>query len=470
MKTKIDLNRRDFLRLSGAAGLFTAAGCAGFPAITSTRSPNALLRHASIGCGNMAWADINALCTHPGIEMAAFCDVDAKFLAQAKAKFPQARFYKDWRELLAEEGDAIDSLNISIPDHNHTIVAAAALRAGKHVYLQKPLCKTMNETRFLRELAAASGKVTQMGTQFLATRADRQVIKILGDGTLGPVEHAYFFSTRKGLSRRRRYLPASVPAPATLDWDLWLGTAAERPYAPEVYHPLIWRVWHDLGSGWIGDIGCHLMSAVWVGLGLNDLSPLDVVAETFTNAEDNVKDIVWPTATHISWNMPAVKATGGKSIKFDWYDGCSEPDELADAKFRPPAEIDALFAKTPYGKRGHEGKAIKCRDGWILELHNNEHAYVVKTDGSVTEAPDVGKVPTHYHEYVDSCRAGRKATADFSWSTHMMELILTGEIAERLPGRLLKWDRAAGKFAGAPDANAFLTRTYRKGWEIPGLS
>ena len=469
MKKTTAFNRREFLRLSGAAGLFTAAGCAGFPAITSTRSPNGLLRHACIGCGNMAWGDINSFCTHPKIEMAAFCDVDAKYLEQARKKFPQARFYADWRELLAKEGDAIDSLNVTIPDHNHTIVTAAALRADKHVYLQKPLCKTMAEAKFLRRLAAESGKVTQMGAQYIATRADRQVVKLLRDGTLGPVEHVYFFSTRKGLSRRRRYLPAAVPPPKTLNWDLWLGTAMPRPYAPEVYHPLIWRIWRDLGSGWIGDIGCHLMSAVWMGLDLGDLSPLDVIAVTETNAEDNVKDLVWPTATHICWNMPPVKATDGKSIRFDWYDGCSEPDELAPAQFRPPAEIDALFAKTPYKRREHEGKAIKCRDGWILELHNNTRAYVVKADGSVSEGPEVGPAPTHFHEFVNCCLEGRKACADFSWSTHMMELILTGEIAERLPGRLLKWNGKAGRFDNAPDANNFLSCAYRAGWQTPGL-
>ena len=468
MKKTTAFNRREFLRLSGAAGLFTAAGCAGFPAITSTRSPNGLLRHACIGCGNMAWGDINSFCTHPKIEMAAFCDVDANYLEQARKKFPQARFYADWRELLAAEGDAIDSLNITIPDHNHTIVAAAALRADKHVYLQKPLCKTMQEAKFLRRLAADSGKITQLGAQYIATRADRQVVKLLRDGTLGPVEHVYFFSTRKGLSRRRRYLPKSVPPPKTLNWNLWLGTAAERPYAPEVYHPLIWRVWRDLGSGWIGDIGCHLMSAVWMGLDLGDLSPLDVVAETQTNAEDNVKDIVWPTATHIRWNMPAVKATGDKSIQFEWFDGCSEPDNLAPANFRPPQEIEELFAKSSYKKRPHEGKAVKCRDGWILQPHGVPNAYAVRNDGTAVKVPCVPNAASHYHEFIDCCLDNREATTDFAWSTYMRECVIAGEIAERLPGTMLRWDSAKRCFDN-PVANGFLSRPYRKGWEVPGL-
>ena len=357
MKKKI--NRRGFIGLGAAF----AAGCqswrGGFPAITAVRSPNGLLRHAAIGCGNMAWSDINSLCTHKMIEMAVFCDVDANYLAQAKNKFPKARFYRDWRELLSKEGDSFDSMNISIPDHNHTIVAAAAMRMGKHVYLQKPLCKTHAETVLLRDLAVQNGVVTQMGAQYTAYMADRQTVELLRTGALGPVEHVYFFSTRKGLSRRRRYLPASMPAPAHLDWDLWLGTASVRPYAPEVYHPLIWRVWRDLGSGWIGDIGCHLMSAAWKGMSLGKTEPLSVVAETETNAEANVKDLVWPTATHITWSFAGVPATGGKPFELEWFDGCSEPDNLAPAQFRPPVEVDRLFAQTPAKGRPHEGKAVK---------------------------------------------------------------------------------------------------------------
>ena len=377
---KMKINRKDFIGLGMA---FAASGCStwdgGFPAITAVRSPNGLLRHASIGTANMAGGDIKSLRTHPKIEMAAFCDVDAKFLDRMKKEFPKARFYRDWRELLAKEGDAIDSMNISIPDHNHTIVAAAAMRKGKHIYLQKPLCKSHAEAALLRDLAVRNGVVTQMGAQYTAFMADRQTVELLRTGALGPVERVYFFSTRKGLSRRRRYLPASVSAPEHLDWDLWLGTAAARPYAPEVYHPLIWRVWRDLGSGWIGDIGCHLMSAVWKGMALGKAAPLTVVAETQTNAEDNVKDIVWPTATHITWRFAGVPASGGKPFEWEWFDGCSEPDNLAPAQFRPPAEIERLFEQTPAKKRPHEGKAIKCRDGWILQPHAKDAAFVIRT-------------------------------------------------------------------------------------------
>ena len=463
------MNRRDFMRLGGAAGLFTTAGCAGFPAITSRRCPNGVLRHACIGVGNKGRDDWQALMTHPKIEIAALCDVDADFLKAAKAEVPNARVYTDWRELFAAEGNRIDSVNISTPDHNHVIVADAAMRAGKHVYLQKPLCKTLRECEYLRDLAKTSGVVTQMGAQFNAYLSDRQTVEIIRTRMLGPVEKVYLYSTRKGLSRNRRYLPPAEKAPDTLNWDLWLGVAKERPYAPKVYHPLIWRVWHDFGGGWVGDIATHLMSAVWRGMELGKLAPIDVWSEKSVNAEDNVKDIVWPTGAHIIWRYPGVPATDGKPFEMEWFDGCTEPDQLAPANLRPPKEIDALYAASPFGKRPHEGKAVKCRDGWILQPHGCKEAVIVRNDGKKMAPPQLPEVPSHYHEFVDCCLAEKPASTDFSWSTYLMDVVLMAETTERLPsGTRLKWD-AKRRSLGSVEADSILTNPYRKGWELPAL-
>ena len=462
------LNRREFFMSAGSVGLLAAGGCTGFPAITSTRSPNSLVRHLSIGCGNRAWGDVKELCTHPSVEMAAFCDVDSEFLSRAKNTFPKARFYRDWREMYEKEFDSCDSVCVGAPDHHHVAMATAALKAGKHVYLEKPMAKTMVEAKFLRDVAAKANVVTQMGTQYNAYASDRQVVSMLRNKTLGPVEHVYLYSTRKGLSRRRRLMPKIVPVPKYLDWDLWLGSAAERPYAEGVYHPLIWRIWRDLGSGWIGDIGCHLIAAVWRGMDLGDTPVKSVWAETITDADDGVKDKVWPTAAHIVFDFDGTSASGGKPFKFEWFDGCSEPDNLAPAQYRPPAEIDALYTKTPWGSRPHEGKAIKCRDGWILQPHGKDFAWAVRNDGRVVAPPTVGPAPTHYHEFLNCVVKGGKAATDFSWSTYMRECVIAGEIAERVMGTKISWDAKARCFDSAA-ANAFLTRPYRKGWEIPGL-
>ena len=463
------MNRRQFVGLAGSAGLFGLSGCAGFPAITSVRSPNGLLRHMSIGCGNKGYSDILDICTHKKIEMAAFCDVDANYLAQMKKKFPQARFYRDWREMFEAERDRCDSVTVSAPDHHHIHMATAAMRMGKHVYLQKPMAKTMQEAAFLRRTVAESGVVTQMGTQYLAYVSELQTEALLKARTLGPAEHVYLFSTRKGLSRRRRLMPKLAPVPAFLDWDLWTGSAAERPYAEGVYHPLLWRIWRDLGSGWVGDTGCHLIASAWRGLELGAGAPKDVVAETITDAEDGVRDLVWPTGAHIVWNFDGIPATDGKPFKFEWFDGCAEPDNLAPANFRPPQEIEALYAASPFKKRPHEGKAVKCRDGWILQPHGADFAYAVRNDGTPVKAPDVVKPCSHYHEFVNCCLEGGKARADLSWSTYMRECVIAGEIAERVPGTRIAWDAKARRF-DSEAANKFLTRTYRKGWEVPGMA
>ena len=464
------VNRRDFIGLGAA---FAVAGCrswrGGFPAITAVRSPNGLLRHASIGCGNKGASDIMAICDHKMIEMAAFCDVDANYLKVMRDRFPKARFYRDWREMLEAEGDKIDSVTVSAPDHHHLAMATAAMKRGKHVYLQKPMAKTMQEAAYLRQVARECGVVTQMGTQFTANKSERQVIEAIRSRLLGPVEHVYLFSTRKGISRMRRKVPVAAPVPSTLDWNLWIGSAAERPYAEGVYHPLMWRIWRDLGSGWVGDTGCHLIAAAWKGMDLGSAAIRDVWAETLTDAEDGVMDKVWPTAAHIIWNFDGVPASGGKPFKFEWFDGCSEPDNLAPANFRPPAVIESLFAKKPYGKRPHEGKVVKCEKGWILQPHGAVYAFAFSLDGRQIPMPQVPEQPSHYHEFVGCCLAGKAASTDFAWSTYMRECVIAGEIAERVKGAKLAWDATSRRFDNGA-ANAFLTRTYRKGWEIPGLA
>ena len=462
-------SRRDFIGMAGSAGLFGLAGCAGFPAITSVRSPNGRLRLACIGTGGKGKSDIEDIRRHAKIEMSAFCDVDASRMHAFSKFYPDAPCFQNWQEMLASVGDRVDAVMISAPDHHHIHMADAAMRMGKHVYLQKPMAKTMQEAAHLRRVAKEEGVVTQMGTQYAAYSSDRQVVEMLRARTLGPVEKVYLFSTRKGLSRRRRLVPLIAAVPKDLDWDLWLGSAAYRHYAPEVYHPLIWRVWHDFGSGWIGDIGCHLMSAVWRGMELGDAAPLEVIGETGSFATPEVEAITWPTMAHLEYTFAGVKASGGKPFKFIWNDGCSDPDSLAPAKFRPAPEIEKLFEASPLKKRPYEGKAIRCRDGWILQPHGAKASYAVRHDGTPVALPQLPEAPSHYHEFVDACFAGRPASTDFAWSTYMMEAVLVGAAAERVPNTLLKWDPSTRTFDNARANELLLRPRYRVGWEVAGL-
>ena len=236
--------RRAFLRTAAAAAAVPALG---FPAVVKLRRPNELLSHASIGTGNMARADLNGLRSHPGLHVTALCDVDANYLAQAKRLCPDARVYRNAFEMFEKEGAALDSVNVSTPDHTHAQYVLEALRRGLNVYGQKPLCHALADCGRIARLAAEKGAVTQMGTQIAAWECDRKTVAALRRGLVGEVRRVWLFSTR-------RHEPGAAhfawplredPVPATLDWALWLGPAAPRPYTAGVYHPGAWRKWRN---------------------------------------------------------------------------------------------------------------------------------------------------------------------------------------------------------------------------------
>ena len=190
---KLEISRRSFVRGLSATSLLAGGGCA---SILSSRAPNARLCHACIGTANMARYDLQQFLANPRVKITALCDVDADFLADAHKLVPDARIYRDWRELLAAEGDRLDAINVSTPDHTHAVIAAQAMLRGKHVYCQKPLCKYMDESAQLRRLAAESGVVTQLGTQISAGACERTAVEVLRSGVIGPVRRVILFSTR----------------------------------------------------------------------------------------------------------------------------------------------------------------------------------------------------------------------------------------------------------------------------------
>ena len=229
----------------------------------------------------MGWGDLQNFLEHRQVQIVALCDVDAHNLDNAAKAVPGARVYADWRELLQKEGDRIDSVNVAVPDHTHFSAAYSAIQRGKNVYCQKPLCHDVAEVRALTQAAIKKGVVTQLGTQVAATIHDRTGVQWLREGRIGKVTHAYLCSNRPGAIEEYR-LKGPRPAvgqepPSALNWNLWIGTAPTRPYAPNIYHQTKWRAWQDFGTGWSGDIGCHIFDPVWKGLGLRP--PLTVWAE-----------------------------------------------------------------------------------------------------------------------------------------------------------------------------------------------
>ena len=424
-----------------------------------TVSPNGKLQHACIGFGMIGWSDLQNFLDHKRVQIVALCDVDAGTLARAAQLAPDARLYADWRELLDKEDGRIDSVNVAVPDHSHFPIAWSAIEKGKHVYCQKPMCHDVAEVRALTNAAVKKGVMTQLGTQLASTTHERTAVLWLKEGLIGKIQHAWLCSNRPGAVENYRLLgprPATgAPAPKNLNWDLWTGCAPLRPYAPDIYHPVKWRAWQDFGTGWSGDIGCHIFDPVWKGLGLE--SPATVRAEVQESWKDSParRGDTWPQGDHITWTFPANDRIDGKELVLEWFDGENYPPESIRKLYTPdvksyPAESSMLI--------GTEG-ALFIPLGAQPELLPEEKFSQVGRP----------KLPArnHYHHFVDACLGGEKTESHFAQTGPMTEAILLGTVAIRAPGALLRWDPRNLRIPGHPEAERLLRRTYREGWELP---
>lgn len=435
-------SRRDFIRgITATTGLFAA----GYPAILHSRSPNELLSHACIGTANMAWADLERIGSHKRTHITALCDVDSEYLERARKLHPDARIYRDWRELLAQEGDRIDSLNVSTPDHTHAAIVRAALSGGKNVYAQKPLCRTLADCRTLEALVKTRDVVTQLGTHIAANACDLQLVDLLQSGVIGRVKRVWLFSMTGGFTGGPRVWPlAEDPVPETLDWKLWLAHASSRPYAKKVYHPGLWRYWYDFGSSWLGDMGSHIFSPVWLGLGMGRMRPLEVCADVVDEGwGKEIRDRFWPRMCHVTWTYSGLPATGNRPFKVEWFDGVGDPRTSKYAAFLPPGFLWNIASKTHFKVLPQQGRVVEGEEGWIVSNHYKDTpdglpAVVLKNGGSFASKPFAPQLKSHYHEYLDCCLDGGKARSRFEWSARLTESIVAGNMAQRNPGVALK--------------------------------
>jgi len=408
----------------------------------------------------MGWGDLQNFMQHPKVEIAALCDVDSQNLAKAANAAPRARLYSDWRELLSKEGDKIDSVNVSVPDHMHFAIAYSAIQKGKHVYCQKPLCHDLAEVRVLTKAAVQRGVVTQLGNQVSSTVHERTAVIWLRENKIGRVTHGYLCSNRPGAVETYRLKgprPASgSPPPETLSWDLWLGTAPLRTYAPEIYHPTKWRAWQDFGTGWSGDIGCHIFDPVWKGLGLTAPSSVTAeVQESWMKSPERRSD-TWPQADHISWTFPRTDR-GQDELALEWFDG----------QYYPPDHIRKL-AGPDVKDYPAESSLLIGTEGSLLIPHGYPPRLLPEKKFKDVIRPELPP-RNHYHHFVDACLGGEKTESHFAQTGPMTEAILLGTVAIRVPGQELAWDADSMKITNNRDANKFLARTYRQGWKVAGF-
>lgn len=449
-------SRRSFLKQMGWMVGVTPWVTAGLRAA----SPGGKIRHASFGAGGMAWADLGAIARHKSIELVAVADVDLERVGQVRERFPNARIYQDWRELLEQERE-LDSVNVSTPDHMHAPIAMASLQRGLHVYGQKPLTHGIYETRRLTEVAREKKRVTQMGIQIHSNAEYRLAVRLVQDGVIGLIREVHTWSSKKWgdtapMPRR------ADPIPAGLDWDGWVGVCAERPFIGDGwYHPSNWRKRLDFGTGTFGDMGCHIYDPVFKALALT--APLSVRSEGAAPNEHS-----WATDAIIHYVFPRTAYTADDTVRVTWYDGDR----------RPPAEVQQLVGVLPLAADGsavpgsrrlaYEGSILVGTKGVMLIPHIGWPQMFPETDFRDLELPSVGSAD-HWLQYVEAILGNGQTSAGFDYSGPLTEAVLLGSVATRFPRTTLGWDAARLRFPETPAANEHVRRAYRRGWEVEGL-
>ena len=453
---KVTVSRRSAIKTlsAGVAGLSGGVFTAG--AARASTAANDMLQVACIGVGNRAGANIDGVVVVPGVKIVALCDIDDTFMSRQTrpivrkvkqgdtevekefpARFPDVRTYVDYRELIEKETGKVDAVVVSTADHHHAPAAIRALRKKMHVYCEKPLAHTVAEARLLAEEAAKAGVATQLGTNIHAGDNYRRVVEIIRSGAIGPVTDVHVW-VGKCWGGGRRTADAQTP-PATLHWDLWLGPAAERPYVPGAYHPANWRRWWDFGNGTLGDMGCHLIDLpFWA---------LDLKYPTACEAEGPELDPeACPLGLVVRYEFPARGEQ--PPVKFTWYDGNRNPKEVCGQKV---PGIGVMFVG---------------RDGMMFADYTSYRFFPEEKFASFTPPPQsIPKSIGHHAEWIAACREGTPTTCHFGYSGPLSEAVLLGSVAFRT-GKRLQWDAAALTARNCPEADRFVRKQYRPGWEV----
>jgi predicted dehydrogenase len=438
-------SRRRFVQQLAALGIAAQA----FIRNLRAAPPSEAVRHASFGASGMAGADLRAIAGHKAVQLICVADVDTSRGEALKKDFPKIRVYQDWRELLDKEQKNLDSVNVSTPDHMHASIGMSAMQLGLAVYGQKPLTHDVYESRRLTEYARENKLVTQMGIQVHSASEYRNAVHLIQEGAIGKVKEVHTWSSKKWGDPSPLPQRSDMP-PASLNWDLWLGIAAERPFIGDgYYHPGNWRKRIDFGTGTFGDMGCHIYDPVFAALALT--SPVSVRSEGPMPSPHN-----WANDAIVHYVFPGTKYTAGKTVAVTWYDG----DQ------RPPKEVQALLGKQGMPDQG----SIFLGEGGIMLLPHVTQPILLPEEKFKDHPWPKLEISDHWHQFVEAVRGNGQTSAGFDYSGPLTEAVLLGGVASRFPKQTLEWDAAGLKFTNVSDANQYIRRTYRKGWEVPGLS
>ena len=456
------LNRRQFLnRTTAAAG----AAAFAFPYIGQVLGANERLNIACIGVGGKGDSDSSDAASCGG-NIVAICDVDKNTLARKGQQFAKAKQYQDFRKLLDEMGNQIDGVTVSTPDHTHGIPAIRAMKMGKHCFCQKPLTQNVQEARIMRQLSKEKKLATQMGNQGSAENGLRRSIEVIQAGVIGNPLELHVWSNRPVWPQGFDRPSGSDPVPAHLNWDAWLGPAAERPFKKDIYHTFNWRGWHDFGTGALGDMACHTVNMPFraLKLGYPNVIECELASRIFPET--------FPLTTRIRFEFP--EREGLPPLKFWWYDG--NPGG-AIVPLRPHAdtvrEILATQGKLPPSGAlviGEKGKLFSPDDygaNFYLAMKDEEEFKSGNNHEACKDIPQsIPRSPGHMQEWIRMIKDGTPAFSNFDIAAYLSETILLGCIALRVgEGYRVEWDGPNMKSTNLPQAAQFVSRKNRKGWE-----
>jgi len=472
-QTTPQITRRRFL---GGTAVSTTAFFVAPSSILGLRGqtpPSGKLNIAGIGIGGQGAADLSSIQKEsPGENIVALCDADWGHAGHTFKRYSGAKQYKDYRKML-DEMKEIDAVVIGTPDHHHAPASIEAIKRGKHVYCEKPLTHSVWEARKVAEAARQAGVATQMGNQGAGSEESRRLCELIWHGAIGKVREAHIWTDRPSQGLFNEYWPQGVPrpketplVPETLDWDLWLGPAPERPYNP-IYCPFRWRGWWDFGTGALGDIGCHAMDPVFRALKLGAPSSVEgsstrVNQETFPLGSmvtyhygERSAEVQAHNTYTTGLSGAAAGAVAMPPVKLTWYDGGLRPP-------RPAGLEDEQVM-------GDNGRLLVGDEGFML----GNRIYPDARRREVGDIPrPIQRSVGHYKEWIDACKGGKKPASNFDFAGPLAEAVLLGNVAlrvglrEKLVRYRLQWDPVAFKFTNLDEANQFLKREYRSGWSL----
>ncbi len=430
---KSHTSRRQFLRNTAWSGI--GIWVLGRRAAGQSRSPNEKLNIGIIGVNHRGKANTRSVSSE---NIAALCDVDERYLAEAAKEHPKAKTYVDWRKLVEQKD--LDAVVVSTTDHTHAPASCWAMKRGLHVYCEKPLAYCVYEARTVRNVSKETGVATQMGTQMHATDHYRRVVELVRSGAIGPVREVHVWCGRIGPSPTKP--KDAEPVPDYLHWDLWLGPAPFRPYHSK-YLPgcTTWEQWWDFGNGCLGDMGSHLIDLPFWALELE--YPTSVEAEGSHYNPD-----AYPHWLIVRWQHPAKGSR--PALKLTWYDGVK----------RPPSPPGMDLSKWGIGVLfvGEQGMLVADYRRKVLLPEE-------KFKDFQPPEPSIPSSPGHHAEWIKACKTGSATLCNFDYSGRLIEHNLLGTVAFRCRKKL-QWDAQQLKATNCAEADAYIRRAYRKGWSL----